>query len=163
MIVEDEPVFEDDGSYDACMVCDEFGESSQLMYCHSCEQLSHVFCAGLDEAHGIVRGAYKPLLYLKPRLGAPALAALLHTLVDAAGSHVASVAALMSGLVSGRVFGTGCISTLNFLLRKTRSPRRALRYRGAKTKSGSVASSSLGKWARARASELPLTTSTHTA
>lgn len=48
MIVEEEYLLEDDGSYDACMVCDEFGDSSQLMYCHSCEQLCHVFCAGLD-------------------------------------------------------------------------------------------------------------------
>lgn len=48
MIVEEDYVLEDDGSYDACMVCDEFGDSSLLMYCHSCEQLCHVFCAGLD-------------------------------------------------------------------------------------------------------------------
>ncbi|KAI2488584.1 HRD1 HRD ubiquitin ligase complex ER membrane component [Pyrenophora tritici-repentis] len=48
MIIEDDYILEDDGSYDACMVCDEFGDSSQLMYCHSCEQLCHVFCAGLD-------------------------------------------------------------------------------------------------------------------
>ncbi|CAG5178405.1 uncharacterized protein ALTATR162_LOCUS8684 [Alternaria atra] len=48
MIVEDDYILEDDGSYDACMVCDEFGDASQLMYCHSCEQLCHVFCAGLD-------------------------------------------------------------------------------------------------------------------
>jgi hypothetical protein len=48
MIVEDDYTLEDDGSYDACMVCDEFGDASQLMYCHSCEQLCHVFCAGLD-------------------------------------------------------------------------------------------------------------------
>lgn len=48
MIIEDDDIFEDDGSYDACMVCDDFGDSSQLMYCHSCEQLCHVFCAGLD-------------------------------------------------------------------------------------------------------------------
>jgi hypothetical protein len=48
MIIEEDYTFEDDGSYDACMVCDEFGDSSQLMYCHSCEQLCHVFCAGLD-------------------------------------------------------------------------------------------------------------------
>ncbi len=49
MLIDDEYTFEeDDGSYDACMVCDEFGEASQLMYCHSCEQLCHVFCAGLD-------------------------------------------------------------------------------------------------------------------
>ncbi|CAA9963405.1 HRD1 HRD ubiquitin ligase complex ER membrane component [Pyrenophora teres f. maculata] len=48
MIIEDDYTLEDDGSYDACMVCDEFGDSSQLMYCHSCEQLCHVFCAGLD-------------------------------------------------------------------------------------------------------------------
>jgi hypothetical protein len=47
MIVE-EDYLEDDGSYDACMVCDEFGESSQLMFCAICEQLCHVFCAGLD-------------------------------------------------------------------------------------------------------------------
>ncbi|KAF2002402.1 hypothetical protein P154DRAFT_430908 [Amniculicola lignicola CBS 123094] len=49
MIVDDEYLFEeDDGSYDACMVCDEFGDSATLMFCNSCEQLSHVFCAGLD-------------------------------------------------------------------------------------------------------------------
>ncbi|CAI6334749.1 unnamed protein product [Periconia digitata] len=48
MIIEEDEVLEDDGSYDACMVCDEFGDSSSLMYCHSCEQLCHVFCAGLD-------------------------------------------------------------------------------------------------------------------
>ncbi|KAI8942080.1 hypothetical protein NX059_000177 [Plenodomus lindquistii] len=48
MIIEDDYTLEDDGSYDACMVCDEFGDASQLMYCHSCEQLCHVFCAGLD-------------------------------------------------------------------------------------------------------------------
>lgn len=47
MIVE-EDYLEDDGSYDACMVCDEFGESSQLMFCTICEGLCHVFCAGLD-------------------------------------------------------------------------------------------------------------------
>lgn len=57
MIVEDdEYTLEDDGSYDACMVCDEFGDASQLMYCHSCEQLSHVFCAGLDRMPS--RGAW---------------------------------------------------------------------------------------------------------
>lgn len=48
MLIEDDYILEDDGSYDACMICDEFGDSSQLMYCHSCEQLCHVFCAGLD-------------------------------------------------------------------------------------------------------------------
>ncbi|KAJ4363634.1 hypothetical protein N0V83_009930 [Neocucurbitaria cava] len=48
IIEEDYTLEEDDGSYDACMVCDEFGDASQLMYCHSCEQLCHVFCAGLD-------------------------------------------------------------------------------------------------------------------
>jgi hypothetical protein len=56
MIVEEDYVLEDDGSYDACMVCDEFGDSSQLMYCHSCEQLCHVFCAGLDKMP--IRGAW---------------------------------------------------------------------------------------------------------
>jgi hypothetical protein len=56
MIVEEDYVLEDDGSYDACMVCDEFGDSSQLMYCHSCEQLCHVFCAGLDRMP--TRGAW---------------------------------------------------------------------------------------------------------
>lgn len=56
MIVDDEFLLEDDGSYDACMVCDEFGDSSQLMYCHSCEQLCHVFCAGLDRMP--TRGAW---------------------------------------------------------------------------------------------------------
>jgi hypothetical protein len=56
MIVEEDYVLEDDGSYDACMVCDEFGDSSQLMYCHSCEQLCHVFCAGLDRLP--TRGAW---------------------------------------------------------------------------------------------------------
>lgn len=56
MIVEEDYIFEDDGSYDACMVCDEFGDSSQLMYCHSCEQLCHVFCAGLDRMPA--RGAW---------------------------------------------------------------------------------------------------------
>lgn len=49
MIVDDDLLLEDDGSYDACMVCDEFGDSSTLMYCASCEQLCHVFCAGLDD------------------------------------------------------------------------------------------------------------------
>ncbi|CAO2651653.1 Nn.00g042230.m01.CDS01 [Neocucurbitaria sp. VM-36] len=49
MIIEDDYTLEgDDGSYDACMICDEFGDASTLMYCHSCEQLCHVFCAGLD-------------------------------------------------------------------------------------------------------------------
>ncbi|KAL6704184.1 hypothetical protein ACN47E_008441 [Coniothyrium glycines] len=48
MIIDDDYTLEDDGSYDACMVCDEFGDASQLMYCFSCEQLCHVFCAGLD-------------------------------------------------------------------------------------------------------------------
>jgi hypothetical protein len=38
------------------MVCDEFGDASQLMYCHSCEQLCHVFCAGLDRMPS--RGAW---------------------------------------------------------------------------------------------------------
>ncbi|KAH8724339.1 hypothetical protein GQ44DRAFT_773265 [Phaeosphaeriaceae sp. PMI808] len=57
MIVEDDDyTLEDDGSYDACMVCDEFGDASSLMYCHSCEQLSHVFCAGLDRMP--TRGAW---------------------------------------------------------------------------------------------------------
>ncbi|KAJ4338313.1 hypothetical protein N0V87_004081 [Didymella glomerata] len=49
MIVDEDYALEDDGSYDACMVCDEFGDAAQLMFCHSCEQLCHVFCAGLDE------------------------------------------------------------------------------------------------------------------
>ncbi|KAF2191492.1 hypothetical protein K469DRAFT_697150 [Zopfia rhizophila CBS 207.26] len=48
MIVEEDYILDEDGSYEACMVCDEFGDSSQLMYCHSCEELCHVFCAGLD-------------------------------------------------------------------------------------------------------------------
>lgn len=56
MIVDDDYALEDDGSYDACMVCDEFGDASQLMFCHSCEQLCHVFCAGLDEMP--TRGAW---------------------------------------------------------------------------------------------------------
>lgn len=56
MIIEEDYILEDDGSYDACMVCDEFGDSSQLMYCHSCEQLCHVFCAGLDRMP--TRGAW---------------------------------------------------------------------------------------------------------
>lgn len=56
IIEEDDILLEDDGSYDACMVCDEFGDSSQLMYCHSCEQLCHVFCAGLDSMP--TRGAW---------------------------------------------------------------------------------------------------------
>ena len=56
MIVDEDYALEDDGSYDACMVCDEFGDSSQLMFCHSCEQLCHVFCAGLDEMP--TRGAW---------------------------------------------------------------------------------------------------------
>ena len=50
MIIDDDYTLEDDGSYDACMVCDEFGDASQLMYCHSCEQLCHVFCAGLHQS-----------------------------------------------------------------------------------------------------------------
>lgn len=49
MVIEEDYMLEDDGSYDACMVCDEFGDASQLMYCHSCEQLCHVFCGGLDQ------------------------------------------------------------------------------------------------------------------
>ena len=49
MIVDEDYELEDEGSYDVCMVCDEFGDSSQLMFCHSCQQLSHVFCAGLDD------------------------------------------------------------------------------------------------------------------
>ncbi|KAF2025378.1 hypothetical protein EK21DRAFT_103982 [Setomelanomma holmii] len=56
IVEEDDFTLEDDGSYDACMVCDEFGDASQLMYCHSCEQLSHVFCAGLDRMP--TRGAW---------------------------------------------------------------------------------------------------------
>ncbi|KAF2789202.1 hypothetical protein K505DRAFT_253842 [Melanomma pulvis-pyrius CBS 109.77] len=56
MIIEEDYILEDDGSYDACMVCDEFGDSAQLMYCHSCEQLCHVFCAGLDRMP--TRGAW---------------------------------------------------------------------------------------------------------
>jgi hypothetical protein len=56
MIVDDDYALEDDGSYDACMVCDEFGDASQLMYCHSCEQLCHVFCGGLDRMP--TRGAW---------------------------------------------------------------------------------------------------------
>ncbi|KAF2477608.1 uncharacterized protein BDR25DRAFT_206678 [Lindgomyces ingoldianus] len=49
MIVEEDYYnLVDDGSYDACMICDEFGDSAQLMFCHSCEQICHVFCAGLD-------------------------------------------------------------------------------------------------------------------
>lgn len=56
MIVDEDYAFEDDGSYDACMVCDEFGDASQLMFCHSCEQLCHVFCGGLDEMP--TRGAW---------------------------------------------------------------------------------------------------------
>jgi hypothetical protein len=56
IVEEDDYDLEDDGSYDACMVCDEFGDASQLMYCHSCEQLSHVFCAGLDRMPS--RGAW---------------------------------------------------------------------------------------------------------
>ena len=56
MIIDDDYFLEDDGSYDACMVCDEFGDSSLLMYCHSCEQLCHVFCAGLDKMP--TRGAW---------------------------------------------------------------------------------------------------------
>ncbi|KAF2624698.1 hypothetical protein BU25DRAFT_132516 [Macroventuria anomochaeta] len=56
MIVDEDYALEDDGSYDACMVCDEFGDASQLMFCHSCEQLCHVFCAGLDEMP--TRGAW---------------------------------------------------------------------------------------------------------
>jgi hypothetical protein len=56
MVIDDDYFLEDDGSYDACMVCDEFGDSSQLMFCHSCEQLCHVFCAGLDRMP--TRGAW---------------------------------------------------------------------------------------------------------
>lgn len=56
IVEEDDYTLEDDGSYDACMVCDEFGDASSLMYCHSCEQLSHVFCAGLDRMPS--RGAW---------------------------------------------------------------------------------------------------------
>lgn len=56
IVEEDEYTLEDDGSYDACMVCDEFGDASSLMYCHSCEQLCHVFCAGLDRMPS--RGAW---------------------------------------------------------------------------------------------------------
>lgn len=56
MILEEDDIFEDDGSYDACMVCDDFGDSSQLMFCHSCDQLCHVFCAGLDRMPA--RGAW---------------------------------------------------------------------------------------------------------
>ncbi|KAF1961669.1 hypothetical protein CC80DRAFT_488116 [Byssothecium circinans] len=55
MIVEeadDEDILAEGGSYNACMVCDEFGDSSQLMYCHSCDHLCHVFCAGLDQMPG---------------------------------------------------------------------------------------------------------------
>ncbi|KAF2996040.1 hypothetical protein E8E13_002827 [Curvularia kusanoi] len=56
MIVDEDYALEDDGHYDACMVCDEFGDSSQLMFCQSCEQLCHVFCAGLDDMP--TRGAW---------------------------------------------------------------------------------------------------------
>jgi hypothetical protein len=57
MIVDEEDyALEDDGSYDACLVCNEFGDAGSLMYCHCCEQLCHVFCAGLDRMP--TRGAW---------------------------------------------------------------------------------------------------------
>ncbi|KAF2751251.1 hypothetical protein M011DRAFT_394537 [Sporormia fimetaria CBS 119925] len=56
MIIDDDDFLEDDGSYDACMVCDEFGESSKLMFCNSCDRLCHVFCAGLEQMPS--RGAW---------------------------------------------------------------------------------------------------------
>ncbi|KAF2201786.1 hypothetical protein GQ43DRAFT_20352 [Delitschia confertaspora ATCC 74209] len=48
MIVEEDYILEDEGPYDVCLVCNDFGDASQLMACTVCEQLCHVFCAGLD-------------------------------------------------------------------------------------------------------------------
>ncbi|KAL5424755.1 hypothetical protein PMIN04_002985 [Paraphaeosphaeria minitans] len=50
MIVEDDYFFEEEAIPDlVCMVCDDIGDSSQLMECHSCANYCHVFCAGLDD------------------------------------------------------------------------------------------------------------------
>ncbi|KAF2100550.1 hypothetical protein NA57DRAFT_74155 [Rhizodiscina lignyota] len=46
MIVEEE-LFE--GHIEPCMVCQVFGEESQLLLCDGCSQSCHVACAGLDE------------------------------------------------------------------------------------------------------------------
>ncbi|KAL1605101.1 hypothetical protein SLS60_004644 [Paraconiothyrium brasiliense] len=53
MIVEDDYFFEEEANVDTCcMVCDDIGDSSQLMECHSCGNYCHVFCAGLDDMPG---------------------------------------------------------------------------------------------------------------
>lgn len=53
MIVEDDYYFEEEPTPDSCcMVCDDIGDSSQLMECHSCGNYCHVFCAGLDDMPG---------------------------------------------------------------------------------------------------------------
>lgn len=50
MIVEDDYFFEDEAEPDLiCMVCEDTGDPSQLMECHSCAHFCHVFCAGLDD------------------------------------------------------------------------------------------------------------------
>ena len=50
MIVEDDFFFEDEADPETlCMVCDDVGDPSQLMECHSCGNCCHVFCAGLDD------------------------------------------------------------------------------------------------------------------
>jgi hypothetical protein len=50
MIVEDDYFFEAEATPDtSCMVCDDIGDSNQLMECHSCGKYCHVFCAGLDD------------------------------------------------------------------------------------------------------------------
>ncbi|KAF2864765.1 hypothetical protein BDV95DRAFT_632728 [Massariosphaeria phaeospora] len=56
MIIDEDPLLENDGSYDACMVCEQFGDSSLLLFCNNCDQLCHVFCAGLDRMP--TRGAW---------------------------------------------------------------------------------------------------------
>ncbi|KAF1964171.1 hypothetical protein BU23DRAFT_71465 [Bimuria novae-zelandiae CBS 107.79] len=53
MIVEEDYFYEDEVDPDSCcMVCDDMGDPSQLMECHSCGNYCHVFCAGLDEMPG---------------------------------------------------------------------------------------------------------------
>lgn len=51
MIVEDDFYFEEEvvDPDTCCMVCDDIGDPSQLMECHSCGNYCHAFCAGLDD------------------------------------------------------------------------------------------------------------------
>lgn len=50
MIVEDDYFYEEEAEPDfVCMVCDDIGDPSRLMECHSCGNYCHVFCAGMDD------------------------------------------------------------------------------------------------------------------